>query len=605
MRDPHQRSNQVLKLNLVFSSFIIISITSLPTVDSYAVSIYRQISQMSLITFSLVIFFCIFISLMSIFNGHNRVAIYSLFPVLTLTLAFPFIPQQLGYVIPFGDQMNHIGIIHEIQITGFIPETIYPAEHLLSVTLMSVSAIQAATSLGILSTISTLMLTMISLLLARSTDLPIAAPLLFIPVGASLKPITPADFTWAALFPMVILLIILMLNGGNSSKIRRLFILTIIIASSVWIWHIVPAIISTGLFILAGYTSIYRKLDSKKTNVLKILTLSSVLVGYLWMIESSLFKRLSVMLSTVFVPRELPTSSLETGSLTSVLFGEFGLSVIDVVLIALLKFGDVFFTSLMAGIGIVLYFVGGPKSTPYPYRQPRFLQILIVGAGIWSILELGVGVVPSLNFHRVLKPVIHGGLIVIGSAIYVCMYNTRQVLSNRVKLPNYQIIISILIVFIIVVSTTGVVFISYNSEFNSPNTLQANGYTLPSDHAGMNWYFERKSKSIDTTTLWRYNWRYVNYLLPPSERDAREDELNGRALDRGYRAPEHFGYTNNTFFAQSVKSTYYIEGEYDRAVHLKARPSEKFVRSDFTRMNWDPSVNHIYSNGNLNISVVG
>jgi hypothetical protein len=330
------------------------------------------------------------------------------------------------------------------------------------------------------------------------------------------------------------------------------------------------------------------------------------LTGFLWTTFTVLFERIVTIGSALFVSSNLRGPSLNTESLSNTLFGEFGLSLFDVAFLAVRKYGELAVVCVAAGMGVIICL--RPIKSKQRYCLPISIAILIVVVGIWSGLEATIGVVPRLNFVRVLRPVEYLGIAAGGIALHAIIRVGGHLLGSQSQGTLIQasaVVIGGVILLLTTGTVTGALLVTTTSAYNTPATFQANRQVLPSDIGGMNWYFTYKDQSINTTTLWRYNFRYVSLLLRPEQREKRGEELDGASLSRGYRSPAHFGYPNNSTFRQTVGCRYYIEGAYDRATYLQARVGDKFVRADFRRLQGDPTVRKIYANGNMNVSKVG
>ncbi len=505
--------------------------------------------------------------------------------------------------------MNHVGAIRDVLATGMIPTVIYPNLHILSATLIDITGLSAASQLAILSTTAILLFCLTSFLLARYAHIPITAVLLFVPIAYVPASVSPSKFTWTALFPLILFLSLRVVDTQNERTRISIVLLPVIL--TIWIYHVIPAFIATVYLALVGVLAVRQRglpRFSWSKEIMPFFLLSASF-GYLWAINSGLFKRGVAQIAIKLLPsRSGPTKIFSQKSLAATLLKDFGLSPIDVVVLALREFGGVIVVCSMAGLGVILYLSDfGPRAVPKRYQIPAAICVVIVGAGFWSGAQLVANVIPHFNFKRALRPAIYGGLVACGSVVYVSITAVRHLITRNgtATVRVGSIITGIVVIILVATPIIGATMVVYGSTYDSPDTVKANHQILPSDLAGMGWYFDYKNRNIKTTTLWRFNFRYVTYLLSPTEEAARYDELDARDRDREYRAPAHFGYRNNTTVAQSIGCRYYIEGKFDRATYLDARPSKKFTRSDFRQLQADPTVRQVYSNGNFNISKIG
>jgi hypothetical protein len=595
------------------SLLLVVGVVFLPTVEGYSVSIYNQIPLFLQTGTAVLILGTLLGALWALYIRKERLALYLLLPVLSLSALMPFIPKSMGYVIKFGDHMNHAGTILDLLSTGTIPKTIYPGMHILSAFISTATGLSVPVVLSVLGSISVLLFYCTTALLSHQTNIPPAAALIFAPLAVIPTAAVSSGLTYMALFPLILWITLRYTNGNSHQSKKFLFIPLILVGASMWMYHIVPTFVATvGISIIILFEKnpgdnhyvnrFFDKVQMHRQQDAPLRILDVILIaGFLWMSYTILFKRAIIIFAAKFTSRNTRPPSLNTSSLAKTLFGEFGLSIVDVGLLIIRMYGDLIVVCTFAGLGILIcLFSTGVDKRPNNYSLPFALTVIVVGGGMWSVLEMTIGIIPRLNFVRVLEPVLMGGLVACGVTIFVVLQFVRQNIEPR----ESKLIVGVITLLLVTSPLVGGILISYNSTYNSPDTYQANRQILPSDVQGMGWYFDYKSREIKTTTLWRYNFRYVNYILRPPIQEEREAELDGRALDRGYRSPAHFGYQNNTTFVQTVGCKYYIEGKYDRATYLQARSDNKFIKSDFDRLEVDPTVGEIYSNGNMNISKI-
>ena len=621
----------IKKTSFSISLLILAALALLSPVVEYRASIYTQIPIIIRVMAVVVIVVSIAVCMICLSCRHKRAAVFALTPVLALSALLPFLPQKIGYVIGFSDQMNHAGRIRDILATGNVPHIIYPGMHIDAAVLSLFTGLSPALLLSVLSSLAGVCFFCMTIILARYVRVPSAAALVFAPLVITPTGAVPGTFTYMLLLPVVAYSTLRYANGIRDQATWVSWALcTGFVASIMWMFHVVPAVIATIFVSLVVATQWLQRVFVRMPELaivhclrrtisrMDIRTPSSShqqptrnllqigLVGFLWTTFTVLFDRMVTIASSWFVPHDTRPPSLNMKSLSNTLFGEFGLSLLDVVILAARKYGALVIVCLSAGVGVIICLQ--LIRTNRRYYLPVTVAVLIVGSGIWSALEMTIGIVPRLNFIRVLSPVRYLGIVASGIAVYTALRLGAHLLSSVTggMAKRTSAIVSGSIIIVLVTSlVAGVSVISAAGAYNTPATYQANRQVLPSDIEGMSWYFTYKDRSINTTTLWRYNFRYINFLYRPKVRESRADELDAGALSRGYRSPAHFGYPNNTTFFQTVGCKYYIEGSYDRAIHLQARVSEQFIPSDFERLERDPTVKQVYTNGNIHLSKVG
>lgn len=599
-------TGRVIKLGIATSALVVVGLGTLPKVEGYSASIYWQIPAALKIAGSFIIAGSILATIAALYTGRRQVALVSTLPYLTVFAVFPFIPQVMGYVIKFGDVMNHVGFVKFVLTTGDIPSgVIYPALHITTAVLAEMTGIGPETLLNMFGALTVLSIPLMLLLLSRLTSVPPAASILLVSLLVSPTMATPSAVAWSVLF-LLVLYLGFRLIAAPSRLHHPLFGLTTLLMSALLFWHPVAMFFELIGFALIVFSSYIKSDNSRKTRQTVFDT--AVLIGilaFLWAASTSLLTRFGHSISALLFGIDAPTSTLGSDSLFTTLFDTFGLSLVDFFAIALQKFGNIALVAGIAGVGVILYYSQiGPKVTTRQYYLPLAAALLVVFSGMWSILEVTVGIISQFNFRRVLQAAMYGGLFVGGTAIFVAIHAMRRS-TKAERYGRTGMFVALAIVLIVSSATLGGALLNVSSAYDSPSKLQANRETLPSDMEGMSWYFENKARDTDTTTLWSFNWRYVNYLLPPDEAKRRNQELDGNAQSRDYRAPAHFGYPNNSTLLETVGCTYYRESIYDRKTYTVARPGNTFVRSDFERLQTDQTVSRIYTNRNINISKVG
>lgn len=594
------------KLGMATSALVVAGLGTLPKVEEYSASIYWQIPTALKIAGIFVAAGSVLATIAALYAGRRRVALVSMLPLLTVCAVFPFISQVMGYIIKFGDVMNHVGLVNFVLATGDVPSgVIYPALHITTAALVEMTGLGSETLLNMFGALTVLSMSLMLLLLSRLTSVPSAASVLLVPIVATPSMATPSSIAWSVLF-LLVLYLGFQLTIASSQVYWRVYGLTALPMFALLFWHPVAAffeLVAFALIAVSTYVQADRSGQARQT-VLNITLLFGIL-AFLWAGSTTLLTRFVRSISALLLGFDAPTSTLGSGSLFATLFGTLGLSLADFIVIALQKFGNLALAAGIAGVGVVLYYSRlGPKITTRRYYLPLAAALLVVISGMWSILEVTVGIISAFNFRRVLQAAIYGGLFVGGTAVFVAIHAMRRSARAR-RYGQAGVVVALAIALVLSTATLGGAVLTFSNTYNSPSTLQTNREMLPSDMEGMSWYFEKKARDVDTTTLWSFNWRYVNYLLPPDEIERRSQELDGNAQSRDYRAPAHYGYPNNSTLLDAVGCTYYRESIYDRKTYTVARPGNTFVQSDFKRLQGDRTVSRVYTNGNVNISKVG
>ena len=141
----------------------------------------------------------------------------------------------------------------------------------------------------------------------------------------------------------------------------------------------------------------------------------------------------------------------------------------------------------------------------------------------------------------------------------------------------------------------------YPSQYTLGTTWQ-NTQITRTQIAGMDWFLH-KSATMPITGLAIPPGYFASFLLTPEERRERGHMLPAM-LPKELIVPPRFGYDEHTFLGELyAKDTYLIFDERDKAfqeVYPKA-PQFEFLATDFKKLERDPSVDKLYSNGGFDV----
>jgi hypothetical protein len=140
-------------------------------------------------------------------------------------------------------------------------------------------------------------------------------------------------------------------------------------------------------------------------------------------------------------------------------------------------------------------------------------------------------------------------------------------------------------------------FLSIFSFYPSPITKRPNHPVVQHELIGMKWFYEYKDRAILTDYV-RLNTR--NLVLPlygVKEVAERRDMLYYRYGEVTI-APDHFSYLHG----EGGNDTYLVISLYDKLFYTKIYPElEEFSETDFEKLNRDPFIDRLYSNGEFEV----
>ncbi|MBT9132752.1 MAG: hypothetical protein DDT32_01778 [Syntrophomonadaceae bacterium] len=124
--------------------------------------------------------------------------------------------------------------------------------------------------------------------------------------------------------------------------------------------------------------------------------------------------------------------------------------------------------------------------------------------------------------------------------------------------------------------------------------------------AGMDHFIRNKDTSIGIAGVTIMPGQFAQFLLTQDELVGRYDILTHRGMiPEDLRVPWRFGYDNHStlghWLAQDI---YMVLTSRDKSFYRDIFPTLaeiRFTPQDFQRINYDPNVNHIYSNSGLDV----
>jgi hypothetical protein len=175
-------------------------------------------------------------------------------------------------------------------------------------------------------------------------------------------------------------------------------------------------------------------------------------------------------------------------------------------------------------------------------------------------------------------------------------------LCDKPKMVRCSVLIISLICLIVVVTFTASTIELYPSKY----ILQQNDQVTRSDLQGMDWFFNYRNQNYQLSTLRMVPSRFADYILSPQE-ISEQMNLTPVTLEENEdtNIPWHFGYDEFDEFGYWFNTkTYLLIDQADRSFYgdiFPAIQNQRFTPADFERLDADPSLEQVYSNGGLNI----
>jgi len=158
-------------------------------------------------------------------------------------------------------------------------------------------------------------------------------------------------------------------------------------------------------------------------------------------------------------------------------------------------------------------------------------------------------------------------------------------------------VIIAIVVFLIVLSAIIGIF----SLYTSPYIKQLNHQVTHMEIEGMTWLFNYKDRTIKTIEIVTCVNRHADAILGHSWDEKRDDISTGFDVNR--IIPDHFNYTHYETLGESfVHDNYATISKYDRLSYTTVwKMVGRFNENDFEILNFDKTVNKLYSNGEFEV----
>jgi hypothetical protein len=263
-------------------------------------------------------------------------------------------------------------------------------------------------------------------------------------------------------------------------------------------------------------------------------------------------------------------------------------SILDLVEVAIVSYGTSVVLSGLATLAIVLAVVGywrGPDTLTRPVVTVAVsFAAFVVLSVIFLVNDFPVG------FGRPLLAARLFAVVLAGLAFATLWQRRRQPrVRTAIRLSMYGSIL-----LLVVLSTVGLYY--------SPLMLRSNMQVTEMELAGSEWLFEHDegTSPIETVGL---------------EQRRQFDALYGKRASSpvirrtGTVPPPHFNYTEHATLGQSYeRDTYLVVTKLGRITYPRKFPSYRdqwrYTRGDFDRLERDPTVAKVYSNGEFDLYLI-
>lgn len=505
------------------------------------------------------------------------------------------LPALRYYLYARGDMLTFIGMARQIETLGVVPRrNYYPNIHLLTVSLSYATGLRITTLVNLVPPLFSIlyMVSLYELLDALFTDqrktlfvLPFGALLLFTSENLLFSPNVSAFM----MVPFVLYLLFRILESRSPTRFQIPFVVVVV---ALVFYHPITTIFLVGIFVLLKGTVVAKhrlgeRSVSRESTLLVTASLAFV-VFFSWYYSFE-----SIIGSTtliVYALLGLSQGSPQFAQLTSVL-GRATPKLSDIAIVGVYRYG-LFAPIVAMGSVFITYqvYLHLTEQRRYDFVQ-AFLAAVFVSFTAAGVVAFFVDV--TIGSGRFWRYVRFSGSILIGLGVYslfrrVGFETARQYLRPVVYLSFF--VFAFLSMFML-----------YGSPLSNNNNLQITEAQIE----GMDWLLEHRDESLLIDELGIRQYRV--YTFKPRT-EARATNIRKHNM----LPPPHFAYDNVSALNQPPEALpqdrYLVITSLGRVKNPRFYPNYRrywrHTPSDFRELERDPSISHLYDDGEMDAYLV-
>ncbi len=508
------------------------------------------------------------------------------------------LPYFRGYYIyPQGDALTHLGHIKDVMLSGYInSENFYPIVHILGAYLQNILDINENTVVILLYTLGSLVyfsnVCLLGSAIAKDKRILLLLCVFVSPLILSYLHtlIHPSLFS---LYMVPLFLYFFIRISTKQSNIIGNTLLILLIALNIVFAHPVTSLFLIML-LLSSYLNnlLYNKIKGSNLAIYNPINIILIIfvVFFIWHINFPVIQGNIKSVYNFFMFHL--QSSLYEHSIN--LVDESGLTIYQSIKIFLNRFGAILIYVLMSLISLILLLFAFKKGKKVQYNYLICITFFIV-AILFSVFSL-CGFTGEYSILRISRFFLFLIPIVISLGLSVLRKNV---------VPIY-FLFGFLIITVQVISLSNV--------YSSQRTFDSNWQLTKMQTVGSEWFISHNNKDIGCAEI-------VNSINPGRCSIFRMEDLI-LGIDNANRTrtqiidpiPAHFGYNSSNSICRALrlidvdKSAYLLISEMGKASEELIPENAKlkahiYSRDDYLKMQKDPYVLHLYSNGEYDVAL--
>lgn len=505
-----------------------------------------------------------------------------------------YIPYIRGYYSWNGDNISHIGAVKDILLEGHLANNSYPITHILLAEILQISGLSIelvtnhTTALFSVIFVISLYLLSSSVFTTKESQILVVASIGGVLFNAYDVYVMPNG--WSLLYLPIFFFFYF--KSWMNKNILQYTILYVILLILYPFFHPLSATMIMVMLLIIGLTKYLLDIIENKKIDLKLLPnfqLTSILIELIIILSWTLsFKKyypnIRILYHTYYSSTTSSSPNVIAG-MTNTL-NKININGIDLLELIVRVMGDDIIFLILSLVSFIILL----KSNTKERRNHEHLLILIALTFFFGSMYAAYlfNIVPGiesfgserLTAYLVIFTPISAGFV------YKCL------LEKRISLKGFNI--TPLICLIIIISAS---IISIFSLYTSPYIMRPTPEVTEMDINGATWLLDYKNLSIGCAGIMSPVFRLADGILGQDSASDRVDIEDPASI------PDHFNYTCKTYLGNSyTEDKYSLITKFDTVIYNTIwKAIGRFNTKDFEKLNFDSTVDKLYSNGETNV----
>lgn len=587
-------ASRVGKFVGIISALFVASLALTPPATEYEISIFDGLSLLTLSLGVILITFGVVLLTATVVTDHSYLSTGAGSVLLSYAGLYA-VPHIRGYAF-YGtlgyDMYLHYGRVIDIIASGSLPDTRYPATHLMISELTLITGLAPEGVSTILSYgmfIGTIYFTtLIAWTITRNQTLTICVLIAALPFTISSHRLVGQPWVLGLMFIPLLLVCVYQRDQSNISSYKWSLI-TLVLLFALTIYH--PLSMITGLLVVIGYVLTLAILEARNIRLQLQTALRSrgvmiVGVGSLtlvtWVVLSGGVDG-HIQRMVIRLIESNPGGAQHAGDATG---GQFTMEQIFWYFL-LPELGTEVAVLLMSGLAFL--FIVGRLFAGYGLSAFEWITVVIITiAGVYTVTHLAVevyatGIVRNSHMVLLMAPVI------LGIGLYYALN-----WGEKLPFPQREAIISIVIVVMI-----GVILLGGATAYNT------NSHLTVAETDGHGWLLDHKNLEMPITgdrTGDNYAWYHYGYT------NAQQIRV-GNYIAISEPLPHRLGYADSSSVGESIIDGYLVTRQseqigYANEPEWRLKQIEYYTEGDVSRLRDDPNAEQVYTNSDYSVWII-